>query len=200
LACAQLHQPHGLPNAQDLDKQGFQLAEETLAEIGNRAVIRMAVGADEPAGDRIVGRLRELAAGEHPRGVSVKQQRHQHRRVIRSRACAPIGANQELQVELIDDLHDKSRQVFLRQVVLDTRGKQLRCVAVDQDELSWHCLLFRLSVVAANFTRYAGGKSDSLLGCDHSVNHDTSRLLTLSGVEPPRGTLIGRSRGLAAFL
>jgi hypothetical protein len=33
-----------------------------------------------------VGRLRELAAGKHARGVPVEQQRYQHRRVACRRA------------------------------------------------------------------------------------------------------------------
>ncbi len=89
-----------------------------------------------------------------------------------------------LQIELIDDLHDEPRQVFLRQVVLNARWKQLRRVAVDGDKLSWHRVSFAVSAIAANFTRYAGGKSDSLLATATTAPHRIQRDKLLGSTAP----------------
>jgi len=117
---AELDQAQGLGDQQDLDEQGFELLEKALPEVGDGAVIRMGVGADEAKRDRVVAGLRKLATGEHPSGVAVEQQRHQQCRVVGFRARAGVGTHQVAEIQLIDDVHNEARQVLLGQVVLHT--------------------------------------------------------------------------------
>ena len=129
---AQLHQPHRLRHQQDLHEQRFELAKEALSEIRDGTVIGIGVGADEAKRNRVVGGLRQLAAGEQASGIAVEQQRHQHRRMVGRRARPPVSRHQMAQIQLINDVDDEPCQVFLRQVILYARRKQLRCVPVNR--------------------------------------------------------------------
>ena len=80
---AQLHQPHHFGHHQYLHKQSRKLCQKPLSETGNRVVVRVAVGTDITKGNRIIAGLLQLARRIHTRGITVKQQRHQHRRMER---------------------------------------------------------------------------------------------------------------------
>jgi len=72
------------------------------------------VGADVAKRDRVVGGQGQLATGEDPGRIAVEDQRHQHLRVVGFGAGAGVRRHQMTQVELLDDLHHKPRQVLLR--------------------------------------------------------------------------------------
>jgi hypothetical protein len=161
---AELDQPHGLRDEQDLGEQRRQLVEETLAEVGDGAVVGVGVGADVAKRDRVVGRLRELAAGEHARGIAVEQQRHQHRRVIGLGAGAGVGPHQRTKVELIDDLHHKPGQMVLGQILLHRRREKIRCLPIDQHEVDGHAAYPRLLNADPIVLHRRGDKSDRVQG------------------------------------
>ncbi len=88
------------------------------------------VGADIPVDDRIIGRLLQLAAGKGPGPIAAERQGHQHR-VIGGLAFARIHSKDSTHIQQIDHLHHEVRQVLFREMVLNTRGQQVRGVAVD---------------------------------------------------------------------
>lgn len=135
---SELEQPHRLCPAQDRHEQLRQLRQKPLAEIRDGAVVRMGIGADESARDRVIRRLRQFATAIEPCGIPVKQQRHQHRRRVGLGTGAPIRFDQRTQVQLVDDLHHEPRQVPLREIILDARRQQQEGVSVDRDELYSH--------------------------------------------------------------
>lgn len=128
---AHLEQAHRPRQLQDLYEQPLQLRQEPLAERRDRVVIRVKVCRDKTKRHRIVGRPLKLAAGEHPSGVPVEQQGHQHARRKRCNAAPGVAPLQFAQVQLVHDLNDKSRQVILRQPVLHRRRQQVQRIPVN---------------------------------------------------------------------
>jgi hypothetical protein len=135
-----------------------------LAKIGDGAMVGMGVGADVATRDRIVGRLRELAAGEHAGGVAVKDQRHQHRRVVGPRAGAGVGRYQPAQIEPIDDLHHEPRQMIFGQVLLHRRREHIRRLPIHRYEVHRHAAYSRRCEPGPIVPEGRADKSDRLLG------------------------------------
>jgi len=63
---------------QHLHKQTVQFREEASPEGGQGVAIRVTASGNESKSHRIVGGPFDLAAGEHPGGVAIDQQRKQH--------------------------------------------------------------------------------------------------------------------------
>ncbi len=111
---AEVEHAQGAGDQQDLHHQPFDLFQEPFAEGVQRVVVGVLVCGHKAEGDRIVGGVFQLAAGEHARGVAVNQNGQQQCRVIRIAPAGAVGAFHGLQVQLIDNLNNKSRQVMLR--------------------------------------------------------------------------------------
>jgi hypothetical protein len=86
-------------------------------------MIGMRVGRNIAKGNRIVGGLLQLPAGEDPGGVAVKQQRQQHLRMKGFRPDSGVGHLQLVQVQLRHHIHDEARQMLLWKPVLHRRRK-----------------------------------------------------------------------------
>ena len=87
---------------------------ETACESSLRDMIRMLASADVTKRHRVVRRLLQLAAGEHPGGVAGEQQRYQHGRMIGSPTATPaISAGYSTELELVYNFHHKTRQMLL---------------------------------------------------------------------------------------
>lgn len=69
---AQLEKPQRLGQQLDLEKQRLELLQKPFAEGGDGVVIGMRLGGNIAKGNRVVGRLLQLPAGEHPRSRSRK--------------------------------------------------------------------------------------------------------------------------------
>ena len=78
-------------------------------------MVRMLTSGDVAKRHRIVRRLLQLATGKHPGSVAIKQQRHQHGRMIRLLAAATsILARYFTELQLLHYFHYKARHVLLR--------------------------------------------------------------------------------------
>ena len=130
----QPHDPQRRRQHQDLREQPFQFIQKPLAEVRYRVMVRMPVGADVAERHRIVGRLLQLAAGEHSRRVAVEQQRHQQRRMIGVLAATSVLARDFAQIKLVYDFYDKARQMLFGQPFLNRRWHEHRRIAIDGPE------------------------------------------------------------------
>lgn len=157
-------------------EQGCQLVEEAFAEVGDGAVVGVGVGTEVAKRNRVVHRLGQLAAGEHARGVAVKQQRHQHRRVVGTRAGAGIGANQVTQVELINNLGHEPRQMVFRQVLLHGRREHVRRVPIYPHKVDCHAVLSRPLKPGPIVPGVKADKSDRLLAAARQRALDGQRV------------------------
>ena len=131
-----LEQLHLLGDAQDLDEQPLDFGQEPLAECAQRVVIGMGIGGDVAKRDRVMGGLLDAPATEGAGGIAVDQQRQQHRRVIRRRACAAILAGQRRQVQLLDNVHHKARHMVLGQPFIHRWRQQILGIAITLTEVA----------------------------------------------------------------
>ena len=140
----QAHPPHpqhsqGLRQHQNLLEQPLQLIQKPLAKVRYRVMIRMLASGDVAKRHRVVRRLLQLAAGEHPGGVAVEQQRYQHGRMIRSLAATTgISAGYFTELELLYNFHYKARQMLFRKPLLNGRRQEHRCLPIERAELVCH--------------------------------------------------------------
>jgi len=135
---AQLHQIHFPRQQQNLDKQSLNLRKEAAAEGGNRVMIRMRVGRQITERNRVVGGAFNLAAGEDAGRVSINQQAEQYARMMGPRTAPGILPGELRQIELINHFNDEPGQVFLRQPILNGRGKQEVSVPISKYKMSHH--------------------------------------------------------------
>ena len=115
----ELQELHLLRDAKHLYEQRLNLLEEPLAERAQRIVIRVGIGCEVAKRQRVVGRMLDASARIGAGGIAVDEQRQKHRRVIGRRACAAVSTDQRREVQLIDDVRYKTRQVVLRQPVIE---------------------------------------------------------------------------------
>ena len=128
LRAVQRHRPHlqntHLPRQQQhSNEQSFDLREKAPPEGRDRVVAGMIVGRDEPERNRVVSRTLQLAARKYPRRIAVNQKAKQHSRMIRRGSRTAITAAHPAKIEPLDNLHNKSRQMFLGKPFVD-RGRQ----------------------------------------------------------------------------
>ena len=129
----------GLRQHQDLLEQPLQLIQKPLAKVRYRVMIRMLVSADVTKRHRIVRGLLQLAAGEHPGGVAVEQQRYQQGRMIRSLASiTAISAGYFTELQLLYYFHYKARQMRFRKPLLKGRRQEYRRLPIERAELVCH--------------------------------------------------------------
>ena len=141
LRAVQRHRPH-LQNAhlprqqQHLSEQSFDLREKAASEGRDRVVVGMIVGRDEPERHRVIGRTLQLAARKHPCRIAVNQKAQQHSRMIRRRPGTAVTAAHRPKIEPFDNLHDKSRQMFLGKPFVDRGRQQEPCLAIDRPKIA----------------------------------------------------------------
>ena len=99
-------------------------------------MIGILVGHNKAEGDRVVCRPLQLAAGEHARGVAVNQKPNQQAGMVAGRARAAIGFAHRREVQLIDDIHYKPRQMIFRQPIINGRRQQIGSLTVDRAEIA----------------------------------------------------------------
>lgn len=123
---AKLQVLHLPGDAQHLHKQRLDLLEKALPEGAQRFMIQLRIGGDIAKGDRFVGCRLDAPARINACGVAVNEQTTHHTRVIGNRARAAVLPAQRREIELIDDIDDKARQVILGRPLIH-RGWQQVC-------------------------------------------------------------------------
>ena len=141
LRTVQRHRPHfqnaHLPRQlQHLNEQSFDLREKAPPEGRDRVVVGMIVGRDEPECHRVIGRTLQLAARKHARRIAVNQKAQQHSRMIRRRPGTAISAAHRAKIEPLDNLHDKSRQMFFGKPFVDRGRQQEPRLAIDRAKIA----------------------------------------------------------------
>ena len=116
---AHLQNAHLARQQQDLNEQRLDLCQKPPPERRDRVVVRMIVGGNEAERHAVIGRPLELAARKNARRIPVDQKSEQHRGMIRCRTGAPISPTHRPKVEAVDHLDDKTRQMPLRQPLVD---------------------------------------------------------------------------------
>src|SRR5665647_2168823 len=115
----QLEQPHLLSNGKNLYKHYGQLGEKALAECSYRVMVRMGIDGYEAEGDRVIGGAFQLATGKHTGRVAIKQECHQHSRMIWPITAASIRFLKETEVKLLDNFNNETGKMLFRQPVLN---------------------------------------------------------------------------------
>ena len=132
---AHLQHAHLARYLKNLDEQLLDVLQEPPPKRGDRVVVGMIVGCNEPKRHRVVGRPLELPAGERPRRVAVNQQAQQHPGMIRRRPRASISSAHPAQVETVDHFDDKPRQMLLRKPLVHRRRQQLPRLPINRPEV-----------------------------------------------------------------
>ena len=170
------HQVDGhqaLPGAhrQHLHEQAGERVPVPARETGDRGVIDGLVPGDHPAAHVVeAGHLHGPGRAD-PLAVAVQHQRRHHLRVI-GRAALPVAAvvRQECaQVQLIDGIDDRPRQMAGRKPVPRIRRKEKVLVAAVREEVVAHNPLSRASVspVGDHITFYYRNRAIGLTNEDH---------------------------------
>ena len=133
---AHLQHAHLPRQKQHLNEQRLDLFQKPPAEGRDGVVVGMIVGGNEAERNAVVGRPLELATRKNARRAAVDQQSKQHRGMIRRRAGAPIIPAHRPKVEAVDHLHDKTRQMPIRQPLVDRRRKQKASLPVNRAEIA----------------------------------------------------------------
>ena len=113
----------------------------------------------------IIGRPLQLAARKHPGRIAVNQQLQQQDRMIASRTGAPIALHHRRQVQPVDHLHNKPRQVLLGKPFIERRRKQKSRLAIKLAEIA-HRWASRRRINCATIRRVAYNPL-SPTGCSH---------------------------------
>ena len=132
---AHLQDAHLARQLKNLDEQLLDVLQEPPPKRGDRVVVGMIVGRDEPKRHRVVGRPLKLAARKYARRIAVNQKAQQHPRMIRSRTRATISPAHPPQVETVDHFHDKPSQVPLRKPLVNRRRKQITRLPINRPEI-----------------------------------------------------------------
>ena len=97
-----------------------------------------------------MGSVLQLTTGEHTRGIAVNQNGQQQSGMKRRTSAGAVGTFQGLQVQLLDDFNDKSRQVLLWQPVAHRRREQVVHVTFDGFEPA-HKITLNLLINMRNY-------------------------------------------------
>jgi hypothetical protein len=137
-------------------------------EARDRRVIGRLVGGDHAKRDVLTATPLDPPRRALPDRVRVHEQRHHHRRIVR-RPAMPIGAirgQERAQVELVDRVDHKPREVILGQPFAQARRQQQLLLAITRQEVMRHpeivvndsratALRDRSDAAATNLTRAA---------------------------------------------
>ena len=133
---AHLQHAHLARQLKNLDEQLLDVLQEPPPKRGDRVVVGMIVGRDEPKRHRVISRTLQLAARKHPRRIAVNHKAHQHSRMIRRRPGTAITAAHRAKIEPLNNLHDKSRQMVLRKPFVDRGRQQEPRLAIDRPKIA----------------------------------------------------------------
>ena len=131
-----LQHAHLTRQQQNLNEQRFDLFEKPPPERRDCIVVGMIVGRDETKRHRVVRRPLQLPAREYARRVTVNQHAQQHSGMVRRRPGAPIRADHRAQIEPVDHLDHKTRQMPLRQPLVHRRRQQKTRLPIDRAEVA----------------------------------------------------------------
>ena len=110
-------------------EQAGQRVLVALHETRDRRVIGPLLRRDHAVGDVLLAGPLDRPRRPHPARVGVEQQRHHHRRLI-GRSAVPVGAIDRVerrQVQLLDGVDDKPREMTLRQPLTASGGIRNVC-------------------------------------------------------------------------
>ena len=133
---AHLQHAHLARKQQHTDEQPLDLLEKPPPERGDRVVVGVVVGGDVAERHAVVSRPLQFAAGKHPRRIAVNQDAQEHPGRVRRRAGAAISADHAAKIEPVDHLHDKPRQMSLRQPLLHRRRQKKHRLAINVSEIA----------------------------------------------------------------
>jgi hypothetical protein len=133
---AHLQNAHLARKQQHADEQPLDLLEKAPPKRGDRVVVGVVVGGDVAERHAVVSRPLQLAARKHPGGVAVNQNPRQHPGMVRRRAGAAISADHAAKIEPVDHLHDKPRQMSLRQPLLHRGRQKKHRLAINVSEIA----------------------------------------------------------------
>jgi hypothetical protein len=122
-------------DAQNLSEQRRQLGQEAFAKRTQRIMIGLLVGGDVAKGNRVMSGGLDAPARIHAGGVAVNEQAQHHRRMVGRRAGTPILFGQRRQIQLINDVDYKARQMIFAQPVIDRGWQQKRRSAIYRTEV-----------------------------------------------------------------
>jgi hypothetical protein len=131
-----LQNAHLARKQQHLDEQLLDLFEKPPPERGDRVVVGMIVGRDEPKRHRVIGRPFQLAARKHPRRIAVNKKTQQHSRMVGRRTGAAIIAAHRPKIEPIDHFDNEARQMLLRQPLVHRGRQQIVRLPIDRPEVA----------------------------------------------------------------
>jgi hypothetical protein len=103
-------------------------------------VIGGLAGTDHPGRDVLNAAALEPPGGALPKRVAVEQQRDHHRRIMR-RPAMPIGAIVAVErgeIQRVDGVDDKPREMTLRQPLAQARRQQQLLLAITHQEVLRH--------------------------------------------------------------
>jgi hypothetical protein len=140
------------------------------------------VAGQHPEGEVLVAAPLDLPGGAHPDGIAVHQHPKQRLGVVGGLAVpvSPRGAQEQVEVELVDHIAHEPGEVIGWQPVAQVRGQQEGLVAVAANEVVGHDACYRFAVFIPN------------ANCFLSVNSRTVVAETLS-----RAAACGRHPGPA---
>jgi hypothetical protein len=131
-----LQHAHLARQQQNLNEQSFDLFEKPPPERRDRVVVGMIVGRDETERHRVVRRPLQLPAREYARRITVHQHAQHHSGMVRRRPSAPISADHRAQIEPVDHLNHKTRQMPLRQPLVHRRRQQKPRLPINRAEVA----------------------------------------------------------------
>ena len=132
---AQLESSHLPGQHQALRKKGFQFFQKTPAKVGNGIMLRMLIRRAVTKRHRVIRGLLQLAAGEYACGIAVEQQGEQQRRMMGLFTPATITTLQLTQVQLVNDIDDKTRQMRFGAPRLYRGQKQIKGLSINRLKL-----------------------------------------------------------------
>jgi hypothetical protein len=132
---AHLEQTHFACQEQDLSEQSPDLLEKPPPKCRDGVMVGMFIRRDEAEGHGIVGRPLQFTAREHPGCIAVHPNAQEQRRVIGGRTGPAIALDHRAQVQLVDHLHHKARQVRLRQPLVHRQRQQKSSLTINHAEV-----------------------------------------------------------------
>jgi hypothetical protein len=116
-----------------------------LRNVAIARVIRMRIGRQKPERYILMRRPLDLPAAHHTQAVTIHQQPDHHRRLV-SRQAPPIafvGLVDRLQIQFLHHIGDETRQVSLRQPVVQRWRQQQGLIQVVSSEALAHSHILR---------------------------------------------------------
>jgi hypothetical protein len=103
-------------------------------------VVGCLVAGQNPEGDVLMAAALDLAGGAHPDGIGVQQHPQQGLGIVGGVTVpvGAVGAQERLQVELVDDVQHEPGEVAFGKPVTQVGGQQERLVAVAAQEVVGH--------------------------------------------------------------